>query len=259
MEYGYIMTFNLTERVPASELLKNISTYFLYRNITHQGDLNTDLFFLTNYQGNSFRLTVEENKHFGYIIRIQTDYKTHPQSVSQGFIKLIWDMLTQSMNISYSDIELFEKDNFSIIEQRYGERLISRKSMCEFLEKPLIEALPIHFEIKEINNIRLTKGFLTREKSKSFELAWYSFSTKLEYDGWDMTTAEFVPLTLEEYQKEIIEFTDLWKDLNEKDYDLKLNESPLSIIRTAKGWDYNEYLVKCEDKFLYVGTDIYTG
>ena len=259
MEYSYIIAFNLKEKVSSLGLLRNISNFFSDRNIKHQGNINTDLFFLTNYQGSSFKLTIDKSVHFEYAIRVRTDYKIHTQSISQGFIKLIWDMLTKHMNVSYGDLELFEEGNFRTIDERYNERLISRKSMCDFLDNDVIEALPVQLDIKEIGIIKLTKSFLKTIKPTSFELAWYSFSLKLDYDGWYMTTAEFVPLTLEEYQKEIEEFTDYWKELSQRDYGLLLNEKPISIIRTSKGWDYNEYLIKYDNKYQYIGTDIYTG
>ncbi|AZQ64711.1 hypothetical protein EI427_21035 [Flammeovirga pectinis] len=168
-------------------------------------------------------------------------------------------MLIQNWNISYSDIELFEERNFKIIEERFHQRLISRKSMCKFLEKDSIEVLPIKIDFKEIGNIKLTKGLLIAKNPITIEHAWYSFSSKLDYDGWDMTTAEFLPLTVNEYQKEVGDFTDYWKGLERKDYELFQNKKPESIIRTSKDWDYNEYLIKYENKYLYIGTDVYTG
>ena len=257
MEYCYIITLDWKKETPSSELLKDISNYFSKRNVRHEENTNSDL--LLKYESYSFILTIGESRHFGNTIRIVTDCKTHIQSISHGFIKLVWDVLTQDMNVSYKDIELFEEGNFKTIDERYNERLISRKSMCEFLENQSIQELPIQFDFKQTNNIKLTRGLLISEKSIPFELVWYSFSLQLGYDEWDMTSAEFIPLRLEEYEKEIVEFTHHWEELNNTNYDLLSDETLISLIRISKGWDYNEYLVKYKNKYQYIGADIYTG
>ncbi|WP_157821996.1 hypothetical protein [Tenacibaculum sp. Bg11-29] len=259
MENCYVLTFKIDAEIIPNELIKSLTTYFGYRNIQHIGNINYDNFFLTKFQENTFRITIESNLNFGYVMRILTDFKTHAQAVYQGFILLIKDMLMNSLKVTYNNIEFFEEVNFNIINERFKDRMISRKSMCTFLEKNSPKALSVEMEIKDIGNVKLTKGKLQILNNTSFEQAWYSFSKKLEYDAWDMSSAEFLPLTLEEYKNEINEFTNYWKELNNGDFELFLKESLISIIRASKGWDYNEYIIKYENYYQYIGTDIYTG
>ncbi|APU09704.1 hypothetical protein A5M85_05225 [Cellulophaga lytica] len=259
MENCYVLTFRIDDEISPNKLIKDFSSHFGYRNIQHIGNINHDDFFLTKFQENTFRITIESNLNFGYVMRILTDFKTHPQTIHHGFILLIRDMLMHSLKVTYDNIEFFEEANFNIINKRFNDRLISRKSMCEFLENKSIESLPVEISIKEIGNIKLTKGKLLVLNNTSFEQAWYSFSQKLEYDGWDMSTAEFLPLTLEEYQNEINQFTNYWQELNKNEFELLQKESLISIIRTSKDWNYNEYIIKYKNCYQYVGVDIYTG
>ena len=89
------------------------------------------------------------------------------------------------------------------------------------------------------------------------EEIWIRIAKTLDYDGWDTVNREFVPLTVDEFIKELKDFANYW-NIEHKQY-LMNYDDVISILRLSKTWDSNEYLIKKSRAVKYISTNVWTG
>jgi len=173
----------------------------------------------------------------------------------KGFFLNIFDLLFNHLKVNVNDAEFFSEYNFNIANERFEQRYISRRTMCAFLESKQKKKVPIKISGKVINNIEITKGIIPNDGNVTFEEAWFAISENMEYDDWDMTTSEFLPLFYDEYIQDINEFSKNW-NIPISEF-ISIDQSKInSIIRIEKSPKAVEYLFQFTDDFQFMNVEV---
>jgi hypothetical protein len=254
----FYMTFRTTEFKMEDSIIKKMASYFGQRGIYHEGDINKDAFFRTTYQDNKFEIFVEVYEKIGTVLKVVTTHKSNYNSIISGFVVVIRDMLTNYFKVKYYDIEVIVEENLHLISKTFEPRFITRKSMCLYLDDKNSDILPLNIETIDKSQIVIKRGAINNKLFNLDEQAWHTIGTKLDYDDWDMTSAEFVPLTFDEFENEITEFVKYW-NISISDYEISSQSEINSILRINRNWDGNLYLIKTKNQMEFIWTNVWTG
>lgn len=247
MAENFTITFN-NNRDSELDFLKSLALHFVDRNITIDNNINNDNYFETTYQGNKFNIEYASDLTFGNILYLSTDANT---------IITIYQWLFQ-LKFHHSEIEVFITNSFRELEKRPAERFLSRKAVCDFLENEQQQLLDIELNEQEYFSGQVKVYFTSYKRlNHKNELLWCSIAQKIDYDGWDMTTMEFIPITKDTFDAEVKEFTKHWQ------FDFELpgefrNDNIITILRNYKFWNKSEYIVLTDEHFNWIKFDVWT-
>ncbi|MEL0653347.1 hypothetical protein V6246_18140 [Algibacter sp. TI.3.09] len=255
MKYDYILYFN-NSRPSKLELLYALNRELKSFGIENELDVRNSKKIKATYQSKQFEITFENFKNFSQTLRILTD-EQYNLSNRIGIITLIWRLMNWRFKVDYGQMELLKKESFDLINERFENRFINQIKLHSLLET---EFKPVDFELKKQDDGQkeITIGYISLDNVNSNEEAWISFSAKLDYDGWDTVNNEFIPITLEEYKTESLEFTKYWEMPNNS-MQLEEETNIVSILKIDKSWDFIEYLVLRENSMQYISTNVWTG
>ena len=254
MKYDYILYFN--NSIPSKlELLYNLERELKLFGIVSELDVRSTNKIKATYQNKQFEITFENYKKFSQVLRIQTD-EQYCLSNRIGFITLIWRLMNWQFKVDYGQMEVLKKESFDIINERFENRFISQIKLHSLLET---EFKPVDFELtkQDDGQTEITIGHISLDDVNSNEEAWISFSTKLDYDGWDTVNSEFIPTTLEEYKIQSLEFIKYWV-MPDNSMQLEEESNIVSILKIHKDWDFIEYLVLRENSMQYISAEVWT-
>lgn len=258
MKENYSIIFKSDKRKFDFDFLSSLSSYLSFRLILTENNLLKDKFINTTYQGSKFKIEFNTDLVFGNIINITTDFKTTISSTYQGFIQTIKDILIYHYNFHHSEIEVFYTKSFAELKENINERFLSRKLVCDFLEKEKLEYLNIDLHDKEING-QINYTFTEVEISNmSLELIWCSIGEKLDYDGWDKTSMEFIPISYEKFKDKLIDFSTSWNFDIKEIHNVEKKEAK-TILRNYEFWNMCEYLILTEKHLKLLKLSVWTG
>lgn len=249
MAENFTITFN-NNRDAAPDFLKSLASLF--------DNINNDNYFERTWQGNKFSIEYASNLTFGNILYLSTEVKTSIISIYEWLFQLTQDCLISHKSFHYSEIELFLTNSFRELEKRPTDRFLSRKTVCDFLENEQQQFLDIELNVQKYFGEQVRVYFTSYERSNhKNELLWCSIAKKLDYDEWDMTSMEFIPITKETFEAETSEFMKYWQFGFELPGGFR-NGNSITILRNYKFWNRSEYIVLTDGHFNFIKFDVWT-
>jgi len=255
MKYKYVLYFN-NSRPSKLELLYELDRQLQSFGVENELNVKETNTIKTSFQNKQYEITFQKCISFSQTLLITTDEKFSLEN-RIGLITLIWRLLNWRFKVDYGQMEILKKDSFDLIDKRFEHRFINQIKLHYLLENEL-KAIDFEFEKQDDGQKEITKGYISLSEVKSNEEAWLNFASKLDYDGWDTINSEFIPMTLEEYKLESVEFTRYW-EMPDKSLQLENESSIVSILKIDKLWDFIEYLILRKDTMQYISTNVWTG
>lgn len=255
MKYQYVLYFN-NSRPSKLELLYALDRQLQSFGVENELNVKETKTIKTSFQNKQYEITFQKCINFSQTLLITTDEKFSLEN-RIGLITLIWRLLNWHFKVDYSQMEILKKDSFDLIDERFENRFINQIKLHKLLETEL-KAIDFEFEKQDDGQKEIVKGYISLSEVKSNEEAWLNFASKLDYDRWDTVNSEFIPMTLEEYKLESMEFTRYW-EMPDESMQLENEPSIVSILKVDKLWDFIEYLILRKDTMQYISTNIWTG
>lgn len=223
---------------------KKIIGYFGQRSIFAESKNLNDKSFITTYQNCKFEVSLRYFKKTGYAIKTDAIDKSSSNLSYVGFIVLLKDFLVYHYGLKHYEIEGFFEKNILHLNETDCPRFISRKSICLFLENfKLDTSIPIEVETFGNNSPKINYAGIELKSVACDEEACVLMWRKFDYDDGDIANAEFLPLTIAEFEMETTEFPVYFLvDIN--DYNFYSLDEIRFILRLEKESYRNAYLLK---------------
>lgn len=241
---------------------RDFCSYLRYYDIHTDGNFNTDLIFKLNYQKQGFTISYEKLSSINYhAFRVISNYTVCTNSQFLGFFKFIEDWMSKKDKDVWKTFEFISEDELQDLLSNYYNRFLDRQSLCSY--EP-IHSLDL---IKKDNKLDIIeKQTYSDDTFKSISIkitenifwAWKHISDNLDYDGWDMTTLQFIPIKAETLKTEAFSFESLYK-LKPFISNMEIGQED-KILRLSKSVGYDiSYLILKNDKLNFLEYRLYCG
>ncbi|UZR99132.1 hypothetical protein [Chondrinema litorale] len=167
----------------ADDFWDQLGEYLTTRNITLES------LHKFNYDGCFFELTLLDKQNA--ILKIKTDYYFKVGNTKGSFLYILTDFFKEGLKIKYYNVELFEYADFKKIEASETKRILTKKSMSIYFESNP-KLIPVSYVSSLYENKKIKEYKVNQHESGSIEQAWFSIATKMDLDGWDMVSSNFV-------------------------------------------------------------------
>jgi hypothetical protein len=227
--------------------------------VTIEGDLQAGRTFTAQYHKDHYSIHFEqvpELRSLAFVIDARRGVATN--SFYKGFYQLIENWITQHDAETLKTIEYFTAPDLALLIKNRADRYMSQQILTDYAgiheqDNKAYEAVSLDYKEIGLNlgDDRCIKATASLKGVDAF-IAWKAICVKREFDNWDMTTWQFLPLTTAEANTELEEF--------EKEYRLKsclpegFKEGD-KILRLAKGYGLS-FLVLREESLMFFEYDL---
>lgn len=225
-----------------------------YETIT-EGDMQNGRKFNIQYQKDTYSVHFEEvpelHSH-AFVIEARRGVSTG--AFYKGFYQLLEDWIGRFDKNAWKTIEYFEAADLNVLIRNRTNRFLGRQMLVDYgpihdHDSKVHETVRLDYKESELNlnGDRCIKAAATL-RDTALPMAWKAICVRREFDDWDMTTRQFLPLTTDEAARELSAF--------EKEYRLKscLPEGfkdGEKILRLTKGYGLSFLVLKNESLFFF--------